>query len=128
LLRTAEVRHLMRHAADFGLKAEKISYDLEKVVARSRAVASQLSGGIRHLMKKNKVTVVDGHARLLGGGRIAVEADGKRKTEMSAPHIILATGARARSLPGLEPDGKLVWSYKEAMTPDKMPESLMVVG
>lgn len=123
LLRSAEVYHLMNHAADFGLKAEKISFDLQKIVDRSRKVAKQLSSGIGHLLKKNKVTVIDGHAKLLGAGKVDVEG----KT-FSAPHIILATGARARNLPGMEPDGKHIWSYREALVPDTMPKKLLVVG
>src|SRR6185369_3165734 len=89
---------------------------------------AQLSGGIKHLMKKNKVTVFDAHAKLAGKGKIALSKDGKAQPDISAKHIILATGARARTLPGLEPDGKLVWTYKEAMVPDVMPKSLLVVG
>ena len=127
LLRSAEVYHLMHHAEEFGLSAKDIKFDLAKVVERSRKVSSQLTGGIKHLMKKNKVTVFDGQGKLAGKGKVSVEKDGK-KTEIAAKHIILATGARARTLPGLEPDGKLVWTYKEAMTPDMMPKSLLVVG
>ena len=118
----------MKHAEEFGLKAEKISFDLEKVVARSRKVAGQLSGGIKGLMKKNKVTVFDGQGKLNGAGKVKVEKEGKLVADIVAKHIILATGARARQLPGLEPDGKLVWTYKEAMVPDVMPKSLLVVG
>jgi dihydrolipoamide dehydrogenase len=128
LLRSAEIYHLMQHAEAYGLKAEKISYDFKKVIERSRRVASQLSTGIKHLLKKNKVTVFDGTGKLLGKGQLSVEKDGKKIATLKSPHIILATGARARVLPGLEPDGKVVWSYKEAMTPDVMPKFLMVVG
>lgn len=128
LLRSAEVFHLMNHADSFGLKAEKISFDLQKIVDRSRAVSKQLSGGIAHLLKKNKVTVFDAFGRLKGKGQVEIETkDGKKET-LSGKHIILATGARARVLPGLEPDGKLVWTYREAMLPDMMPKSLLVVG
>ncbi len=128
LLRSSEIYHLLHNLDAYGLKVEKISYDFKKIIDRSRKVASQLSSGIKHLMKKNKVTVFDGTAKLLGKGKLAVEKDGKTLAELKAPHIILATGARARVLPGLEPDGKLIWSYKEAMTPDIMPKFLMVVG
>jgi dihydrolipoamide dehydrogenase len=128
LLRTAEIYTNMKHAEMFGLKAEKISFDLAKVVERSRKVAGQLSGGIKGLMKKNKVTVFDGQGKLNGAGKIKVEKDGKLVADIVAKHIILATGARARQLPGLEPDGKLVWTYKEAMVPDVMPKTLLVVG
>ncbi len=124
LLRSSEIHHLLHHLDEYGLKAEKISFDFSKIIARSRKVAAQLSGGIKHLLKKNKVTVFDGTAKLLGKGRVSVS----NGTELKAPHIIIATGARARQLPGLEPDGKLVWSYKEAMTPTEMPKSVLVVG
>ena len=127
LLRSSEINHLLHHLDEYGFKANGISFDLEKVVKRSRKVAAQLSGGVKHLLKKNKVTVFDGHAKLQGGGKLSVEKGGKNET-LTAKHIIVATGARARSLPGLEPDGKLVWTYKEAMVPDTMPKSLLVVG
>ncbi len=127
LLRTSEINHLLNHLGDFGFEANGIKFDAKKVVKRSRQVAGQLSGGVKHLLKKNKVTVFDGFAKLAGTGKLTVEKDGKSQT-LSAKHIILATGARARSLPGLEPDGKLVWTYREAMVPDAMPKSLLVVG
>ncbi|MEM6782081.1 MAG: dihydrolipoyl dehydrogenase [Pseudomonadota bacterium] len=126
LLRSAEVHHLIKHADQFGLSVKDVSFDVKKVVERSRGVAKQLSGGIGHLLKKNKVTVFDGYGKLLGKGKVAVE--GKSKETLSAKHIIIATGARARVLPGLEPDGKLIWTYKEAMVPDTMPKSVLVVG
>jgi dihydrolipoamide dehydrogenase len=123
LLRSAEIFHLLHRLDEYGLKADNIGYDFKKVIDRSRKVAAQLSGGIAHLMKKNKITVVMGTAKLLGKGKVAVGD----KT-LAAKHIIIATGARARVLPGLEPDGKLVWSYREAMTPVEMPKSVLVVG
>ena len=128
LLRSSEIYHLIHHLDDFGISAKDIKFDLKKVVARSRGVASQLSGGIKHLLKKNKVTVFDGWGKLQGTGGVIVEKDGKVIETLSAKHIIIATGARARVLPGLEPDGKQVWTYKEAMVPEKMPKSLLVVG
>lgn len=128
LLRSSEIHHLLNHASDFGFKIDGFSFDIKKVVERSRGVAKQLSGGIGHLMKKNKVTVFDGYAKLAGKGKVKVEKDGKAVDELTAKHIIIATGARARVLPGLEPDGKLVWTYKEAMVPDSMPKSILVVG
>ncbi len=128
LLRSSEIYHLMHHLDDFGISAKDIKFDLKKVVARSRGVASQLSGGIKHLLKKNKVTVFDGWGKLQGKGGVIVEKDGKVIETLNAKHIIIATGARARVLPGLEPDGKQVWTYKEAMVPEKMPKSLLVVG
>jgi len=128
LLRSSEIYHLMKHLDDYGLSAKDLNFDLKKIVARSRGVASQLSGGIKHLLKKNKVTVFDGWGKLQGKGKISVEKDGKIFETLNAKHIIVATGARARQLPGLEPDGQLVWTYKEAMVPEKMPKSLLVVG
>ena len=128
LLRSSEVYHLMQNAGNFGLSAKDISFDVKKVVERSRGVAKQLSGGIGHLLKKNKVTVFDAYAKLEGKGKVAIEKDGKKTDMLTGKHIIVATGARARQLPGLEADGKQVWSYKEAMVPEKMPKSLLVVG
>jgi dihydrolipoamide dehydrogenase len=127
LLRSAEVFHLMHRAKEFGLKAEGIGYDLDAVVARSRGVAKQLSGGVAHLLKKNKVTVVMGEATLPKPGLVSVKTE-KGVEELTAKAIILATGARARSLPGLEADGDLVWSYKHALVPVRMPEKLLVIG
>jgi dihydrolipoamide dehydrogenase len=128
LLRSAEVFHHMKHADAYGLSAQGVSFDLGKIVKRSRAVANQLSKGVAFLLKKNKVAVFDGHAKLAGRGRLSVTKDGKPVADLTAKHIILATGARARTLPGLEPDGKLVWTYKEAMVPPAMPKSLLVIG
>lgn len=128
LLRSAEIYNLIGHADEFGIKVKGAEIDFKKVIERSRGVAKQLSNGIGHLMKKNKITVFDGFGKLLGGGKVAVEKDGKAVDEVKAKHIIIATGARARTLPGLEPDGKLVWTYKEAMVPEEMPKSILVVG
>jgi dihydrolipoamide dehydrogenase len=128
LLRSSEIYHLLHHLDDFGFSAKDISYDAGKVVARSRAVAKQLSNGVAYLLRKNKVSVFDGHGRLAGKGRLAVAKDGNPIAELAAEHIVLATGARARSLPGLEPDGEHVWTYKEAMIPPAIPKSLLVVG
>ena len=127
LLRSAEVFHLMHRAKDFGLKADGISYDLDAVVARSRGVAKQLSGGIGHLMKKNKITVFMGAATLPKPGLVSVKAD-KGAEDLTAKSIVLATGARARELPGLEADGDLVWTYKHALQPKRMPKKLLVIG
>ena len=128
LLRSSEISHILHHLDQFGFSATDIRYDAGKVVARSRAVAKQLSNGVAYLLRKNKVQVFDGHGRLAGKNRLAVAKNGKPVTELTAPHIILATGARARSLPGLEPDGEQVWTYKEAMIPSAIPKSLLVVG
>ncbi|MDO5704864.1 MAG: dihydrolipoyl dehydrogenase, partial [Paracoccus sp. (in: a-proteobacteria)] len=127
LLRSAEVFHLMHRAKDFGLSADKIGFDLDKVVDRSRGVAKQLSGGIAHLFKKNKVTTIMGEAVLTAPGKITVKTD-KGSEEVTAKNIVIATGARARELPGLEPDGKLVWNYKHALKPPHMPKKLLVIG
>ena len=127
LLHTADLYREMRQAERYGLAAEP-SFDLAKVVSRSRAVAGQLNGGVKFLMRKHKVEVFEGEARLTGGGGLAVAKDGAAAAELEAEHVILATGARPRSLPGLEPDGRLVWTYREAMTPETMPRSLLVIG
>jgi dihydrolipoyl dehydrogenase len=127
LLRSAEVFHLMERAKEFGLSAGKIGYDLDAVVKRSRGVAKQLSGGVGHLLKKNKVDVVMGTATLPAKGKVSVKTD-KDMQELTAKHIILATGARARELPGLEADGKRVWSYKHALLPPHEPKKLLVIG
>jgi len=127
LLRSSEVFHLMHRAKEFGLKADGIGYDLDAVVKRSRKVAGQLSGGIGHLMKKNKITVVMGEATLPAKGKVSVKTD-KGTENLTAKNIVLATGARARELPGLEADGKLVWTYRHALQPPHMPKKLLVIG
>ena len=127
MLRSSEVFHLMHRAKEFGLSVQGISYDLDAVVKRSRAVAKQLNGGVGHLLKKNKVTVIMGAAQLLGQGKVQVRTD-KGTEDLQGAHIILATGARARELPGLEADGDLVWTYKHALTPPRMPKKLLVIG
>ena len=128
LLRSSEINHLLGHMGDYGFSADNIQFDIGKIVKRSRAVAKQLSSGVTHLLKKNKVTVIDGQARLAGHGTLAIEKDGKPVGTFTAKHIILATGARARQLPGIEADGRLIWSYREAMVPTEMPKSLLVIG
>jgi len=133
LLRTAEIYHLMERAGEFGLKADNISFDIAKVVDRSRKVAGRLSGGVAGLMKKNKITVIEGFARLEKGApapKVFVKGKDGKETGYAAKHVILATGARARTVPqaGLEPDGKQVWTYREAMVPDTMPKSILVIG
>jgi dihydrolipoamide dehydrogenase len=127
LLRSAEVFHLMERAKEFGLKAESIGYDIDAVVKRSRGVAKQLSGGVGHLLKKNKVTVVMGEATLTSATTMVVKTE-KGTEELSAKSVVLATGARARDLPGLEADGKRVWYYKHALMPPHMPSRLLVIG
>ncbi len=127
LLRSSEVFHLMHRAKEFGLSAEGIGYDLDAVVKRSRGVAKQLSAGVKGLLKKNKVTVFMGAATLPAKGKVSVKTDAGTE-ELSAKNIILATGARARELPGLEADGDLVWTYKHALQPPRMPKKLLVIG
>jgi dihydrolipoamide dehydrogenase len=128
LLRTSEINHLLHHLPDFGFAAVESRFELDKVVKRSRAVAKQLSSGVAHLLRKNKVTVFDGTGKLAGKQTLAVAKASKDVATLKAPHIILATGARARQLPGIESDGKLIWSYKEAMVPASFPKSLLVIG
>lgn len=127
MLRSAEVFHLMERAKDFGLKAEGIGYDIDAVVKRSRGVAKQLSSGVAFLMKKNKVEVFMGEATLPVKGKVSVKGE-KGVEELTAKNIVLATGARARELPGLEGDGKRVWTYKDALVPPHMPKKLLVIG
>src|ERR1700753_1437659 len=135
LLRSAEIYHYMKHAKDYGLSADNVSFDPKAVIERSRGVVKRLNGGVEFLMKKNKIAIIWGEASLDAPGKFTV-----KKSEAPAPkgalgegsyqakHIIVATGARPRALPGLEPDKKLVWTYFEAMAPDKMPQSLLGVG
>jgi dihydrolipoamide dehydrogenase len=127
MLRTSEVFHLMHRAKEFGLKAEGIGYDLDAVVKRSRGIAKQLASGVGHLLKKNKVTVVMGEAAIPAKGKVQVKTD-KGVEDLTAKNIVIATGARARELPGLEADGDLVWTYKHALVPTRMPQKLLVIG
>src|SRR6185312_14825188 len=120
LLRTAEIFHYLQHADAYGLSNEKPSFDIAKVVARSRAVAKQLNQGVAHLMKKNKINVVMGEGKLTAKNKLVVTGADKKTAELEAKHIILATGARARDLPFAKADGKRIWTYRHAMTP---PES-----
>ncbi|MFL5051939.1 MAG: dihydrolipoyl dehydrogenase [Xanthobacteraceae bacterium] len=135
LLRSAEIFHYFQHAKDYGLSAEKVGYDPKAVVERSRKVAQRLSTGVGFLMKKNKVQVIWGEAAIDAPGKVTVKAGRNEAPKgalgagtYQAKHIIIATGARPRALPGLEPDGKLVWTYFEAMVPDRVPKSLLVIG
>jgi len=128
LLRSAEIFHYMQHAKDYGLAAEKISADLDAVVKRSRGVAKQLNQGIGHLMKKNKIAVHMGEGKLVAKGKLSVTDKDGKASELTAKHIIVATGARARDLPGTPADGKRVWTYRHAMTPTEMPSKLLVIG
>ena len=127
MLRSAEVYHLAERAKEFGLSAEKISFDLNKIVERSRKISGQLNQGVGHLLKKNKVTVLSGEAKLLDRSNVSINSDGKYE-KITGKNIVLATGARARELPGMEADGDLVWTYKHALTPSRMPKKLLVIG
>ena len=127
LLRCSEIHHLLQNADQFGFTISGIKFDLQKIVERSRKVASQLSSGVSHLLKKNKVTVIKGYGKLAGKGKIIAEQD-NNKTEILAKHIIISTGARARILPGFEPDSKFIYTYREAMIPSELPKKLLVVG
>ena len=128
LLRVSELRHTLDRLDEFGLSCGEVKFDIAKIVKRSRKVADQLSKGVEFLLKKHKVTVFDGAGQLAGGGKMIVTKDGKEIATLAAKNIVLATGARARELPGLEADGELVWTYKEAMVPKAMPKRLLVVG
>lgn len=128
LLRSAEIYRAMNHAKEYGLSAEGVGFDLDAIVKRSRKVSKKLSMGVGYLLKKNKVQVFDGFGKLAGKGKVAVTKDDKAVATLSAKNIILATGARARVLPGMEPDGKLIWTYKEALVPTEVPERLLVIG
>lgn len=127
LLRSAEVGHLLSNLEEYGFTANDVQFDIRKIVKRSRNVSKQLSEGVAYLLKKNKVAIFEGTGRLNGAGKVQIKKDGKILV-LKATHIILATGARARDLPGLQPDGKSIWTYKEAMVPEKLPKSLLVIG
>ncbi|MCP4937387.1 MAG: dihydrolipoyl dehydrogenase [bacterium] len=129
LLRSAEIYSQIKHAKKFGLSTGEIGFDLDAIVKRSRDVSKKLTGGVGYLMKKNKITVIEGDAKLTGAGSIEVTCkDGSGIKPVNGKHIIIATGARARTFPGLEPDGQKIWTYREALVPDIMPKSLLVVG
>ena len=128
LLKSAELYQTIQHAEEFGISVKGLKFDFNKIVERSRAVSKQLSGGISHLLKKNKVTVFMGTAQLKGSGILEVSTNDGKKQSFQAAHIILATGARSRVLEGFEPDGHLVWTAKEAMVPTSLPESLLIIG
>src|SRR5947209_9488269 len=127
LLRTSEINHYLTHASAYGLSAEKTGFDLAKIVDRSRKVAGQLNAGVKGLMKKNKVTVVEGDGVITGKGALSVTKDSK-KTDLQARHVIVATGARARDLPFAKADGERIWTYRHAMVPREMPTRLLVIG
>ncbi|WP_341209583.1 dihydrolipoyl dehydrogenase [uncultured Sphingomonas sp.] len=127
LLRTSEIYHYMTHAGDYGLKAENIGFDLAKIVDRSRKVSGQLNAGVKGLMKKNKITVVEGFGSITAKGKLSVK-QGNGTVDLEAKHILVATGARARDLPFAKADGKRIWTYRHAMVPEVMPTKLLVIG
>ena len=128
LLRSAEVFHTIKHADAYGITVKDATFDIGKIVSRSRGVADQMKKGIGFLMKKHKVTVFAGSGALAGKGKVTVTKDNKKVADIEAKHIVLATGARARQLPGIEGDGKLIWTYRDAMVPQDLPKSLLVIG
>ena len=129
LLKSAEVYHLAKHASDFGVLCKDVKFDFTKIIERSREASQKLASGIAHLMKKNKVTIFNGTGKLLNKTEVVVsDQNNKELNKITAQHIIIATGARARTLPGLEPDPEYIWTYREAMTPNKIPKSLLVIG
>jgi dihydrolipoamide dehydrogenase len=127
LLRSAEINHLLHNLEEFGFKAEKISFDIVKIVERSRKVSKQLAAGVKHLMKKNNIEVFEGHGSIKGTGKVSVKTE-KETIELTAKHIIIATGARARELPSIKVDGNKIVTYKDAMLPKTLPESLLIIG
>ena len=132
LLRSSEIHHMLHELGNFGFSAENVAFDLSKIVGRSRSIARRMGGGIAHLLKKAKVTTFDGRAKLAGRAgeahKVSISKDGAEIATILAPHVILATGARGRQLPGLETDGKLIWGAREAMTPTELPKRLLVIG
>lgn len=128
LLKSSEVNHLLGHVGDYGFEVKETSFDFDKIVQRSRDVSKKLSGGIGGLLKKNKVEVIDGYARFTSNKEVSVEVDNKEIAKVQADSFIVATGARARVIPGMEPDGDKIWTYREAMTPKSLPKSLIIVG
>jgi dihydrolipoamide dehydrogenase len=128
LLRCSEVNHLLHNLSEYGFSAKEISFDFEKIIARSRGVSKKLSNGIAALLKKNKVTVIDGFASFTSKNKITIAKDNKLVADIKASYTIIATGARARVIKDMEPDADFIWSYKEAMTPKSLPKSILVVG
>jgi dihydrolipoamide dehydrogenase len=128
LLKSSEVNHLLHNLESYGFSAQKVEFDFTKIIERSRGVSKRLSTGIAGLMKKNKIEVIDGFAKFLDSKKISVSKDGAEVAQIEAAHFIVATGARARVIPGMEPDGEMIWTYREAMTPKALPKSLLVVG
>jgi dihydrolipoamide dehydrogenase len=127
LLRSSEIFHLLHRLKEFGIEADNPRFDFAKIIERSRKVSAQLSNGVKFLMKKHKIAVLDGEAKFSAPGKLTIANKGQT-SEATAKNIVIATGARARELPGLKPDGKLIWTYREAMVPAAMPKNLLVIG
>lgn len=128
LLKSSEVNHLLHNLDEYGFSAKETTFDFAKIIERSRGVSKRLSSGIAGLMKKNKIEVVDGFAKFLSNKQISVSKEGAEATLVEASYFIIATGARARVIAGMEPDGDMIWTYREAMTPKALPKSILVVG
>ena len=132
LLRTAEVYNLIKDSNEFGIKTENVSFDLEKIIKRSRNVSKKLNQGVEYLLKKNNVDIIEGWGKLAGKengyNKLSIEIDNSISSTIESKNIILATGSRARQLPGLESDGKMIWTYREAMIPEELPKSLLIIG
>ena len=132
LLRASEVHHIVKNLDEFGFSAKEISFDISKVVKRSRNVAKQLSNGVEHLLKKNKVELLNGFGKVLDKNgqlrNVEVKDKNGNVVNVAGKNVIIATGARARSLPNIEPDGNAIWTYREAMVPNDLPKSLLIIG
>ena len=132
LLRSSEVHHIVKNLDEFGFSAKEISFDISKVVKRSRNIAKQLSNGVQHLLKKNKVELLNGFGKILAKNgqlrNVEVKDKNGKVVHVAGKNVIIATGARARSLPNIEPDGNAIWTYREAMVPSALPKSLLIIG
>ena len=132
LLRSSEVHHIVKNLDEFGFSAKEISFDISKVVKRSRNIAKQLSNGVQHLLKKNKVELLNGFGKILAKNgqlrNVEVKDKNDKVVHVAGKNVIIATGARARSLPNIEPDGNAIWTYREAMVPSALPKSLLIIG
>ncbi len=128
LLRSSEVLDLINNSSDFGIKVDGVSFDLQSMIDRSRNIAARLSSGVSMLLKKNKVTLIEGHGKIVGANKIDVQTKSNGNVEINSTHIIIATGARAKTFPNLQPDGHNIWTYKEAMVPKVLPKSILIVG
>ncbi|MEE2705212.1 MAG: dihydrolipoyl dehydrogenase [Pseudomonadota bacterium] len=128
LLRSSEVLDLINHSSEFGIKVEGVSFDLKDMIDRSRSIAARLSSGVSMLLKKNKVSLFEGQGKIIDASKIHIQTKSNKKVEVESTHIIIATGARAKTFPNLQPDGDNIWTYKEAMVPKDLPKSILIVG